>query len=337
MPSAVDDTPASVPLAAGCRAIAHSNIALAKYWGKRDQMLNLPDVPSLSLTLAGLTTRTFVQFDPQLPADVLVLNGASVHGAAAAKAIGVLDRVRRAAGLDCRARIESSNDFPTASGLASSASGFAALARAAVGAAGLEWSHAAVSDLARSASVSAARSVFGGFVTLEAGAHFAEPLDVSDEAKRLKMVIAVTEKGPKPVSSTSGMLHTRETSPYYSAWRDAAPQVYRDLRSALVQGELDRAGTLMEHSALAMHATMFAARPALIYFNSATLGAIQAVRELREAGVFAYFTIDAGPHVKVLTLSEHVDRVRAALSVLPGVSQVLTSGSGEGARLVEET
>ncbi len=336
MPSSVGDSPAAVPLELGCRAIAHSNIALAKYWGKRDQRLNLPDVPSLSLTLAGLTTSTFVRFDPELRADLLVLNGATVHGPATAKALGLLDRVRRAAGFDYRARIESSNDFPTASGLASSASGFAALARAAVAAAGLDWSERALSDLARSASVSAARSVFGGFVTLEAGGHFAEPLEVSDEAERLRMVIAVTEKGPKPVSSTSGMLHTRETSPYYAAWRDAAPQVYQELRAALVEGELDKAGTLMEHSALAMHATMFAARPAIIYFNAATWSAIQAVRELREAGAFAYFTIDAGPHVKVLTLSDELERVRARLAVVPGVTQAMTSGSGDGARLVEE-
>jgi diphosphomevalonate decarboxylase len=336
MSPTLGDTPTSVPLPTGCRAIAHSNIALAKYWGKRDQRLNLPDVPSLSLTLAGLTTSTFVRFDAQLRTDQLVLNGASVDGLAASKAFALLDRVRQTAGFALRARIESSNDFPTASGLASSASGFAALARASVAAAGLDWSPRSLSDLARSASVSAARSIFGGFVTLEAGAHSAQPLEVSAEAERLRMVIAVTERGPKPVSSTSGMLHTQDTSPYYPAWRDAAPRAYAELRAALVEGELDKAGIVMEHSALSMHASMFAARPALIYFNAATLSAIAAVRELREARTFAYFTIDAGPHVKVLTLAEDVDRVSKRLAVLPGVSQVIASGSGDGAHLVEE-
>jgi diphosphomevalonate decarboxylase len=178
--------------------------------------------------------------------------------------------------------------------------------------------------------------VFGGFVTLEAGARFAEPLEVSKDAQRLRMVIAITELGPKPVSSTSGMLHTRETSPFYAAWRDAAPQVYAELRRALVEGELDKVGAAMEHSALAMHASMFAARPALIYFNAGTLAAMAAVRELRDAGVFAYFTIDAGPHVKVLTLAEDAGRVSEGLRAAPGVSRVITSGSGDGARLLEE-
>lgn len=336
MPPTLGTARASVPLPTGCRAIAHSNIALAKYWGKRDRELNLPDVPSLSLTLAGLTTSTWVRFDRQLVADELVLNGSKVDGPAASKAVALLERVRQAAGINLRARIESSNDFPTAAGLASSASGFAALARASVGAAGLDFSSRELSDLARSASVSAARSIFGGFVTLEAGAFFAEPLEVANDAEQLRMVIAVTERGPKAVSSTAGMLHTRETSPYYPAWRDGAPLVHRELREALVAGDLHRAGAAMEHSTLAMHASMFAARPALIYFNAATLSAIQAVRELRAAGAFAYFTIDAGPHVKVLTLSEDVSRVNERLSALPGVIRVLISGSGGGARLTED-
>jgi diphosphomevalonate decarboxylase len=320
----------------GCRAVAHSNIAFAKYWGKRDADENLPDVPSLSLTLAALSTDTHVRFDPELPEDEVALNGAPAEGASRAKVVALLDRVRAAAGLTCFARVASRNDFPTASGLASSASGFAALAVATLGAAGLSWSSAEVSALARRSSVSAARSVFGGFVTLDAGARSAQPLDAGPTAASLRMLIAVTQTGPKEVGSTQGMLLTQRTSPFYPGWRSAAPEIFGELRAALLAGELDRVGQAMERSALAMHASMFAATPALIYLSPTTLAAMACVRELRANGRFAYFTMDAGPHVKVLTLADQIDAVRSALETVPGVLRVMVSGIGGGARIVEE-
>lgn len=317
-----------------CSAVAHSNIALAKYWGKRDRASNIPDVPSLSLTLAALSTRTRVSFDPGLDSDQLVLNGKSVTGEAAAKVFRLVERARSTVGVTTRARVESSNDFPTASGLASSASGFAALAVATLGALGLSWSPAATSELARASSVSAARSIFGGFVELPAGATAAEPI-VAPSASKLRMVIAITESAPKAVGSTSGMLHTQDTSPYYPAWQVAAPRVYGELRTALLEGQLQKVGEAMEHSALLMHASMFGARPALIYWNAATLTVMQVVRELRASGVFAYFTMDAGPHVKVLTEQDQCLEVRDALRTVAGVREVIVSEAGEAAHVVE--
>jgi diphosphomevalonate decarboxylase len=333
MPSLTKDSAAARVPPAGCRALAHSNIALAKYWGKRDIARNLPDVPSLSLTLAALSTTTHVRFDPDAGADEVTLNGEPAEAGAAAKVSALLDRVRAEAGVDWRAQVVTSNDFPTASGLASSASGFAALALAALGAAGLSWPRPAVSALARASSVSAARSVFGGFVALEAGATQAEP--IAADAAKLRMVIAVTQTTPKKVGSTQGMLRTQETSPYYDAWRSAAPRIYSDLRGALARGELARVGEAMEQSTLCMHATMLAAAPAIIYFSPQTIAAMQCVRDLRAAGAFAYFTMDAGPHVKVLTLADQAERVRRELETLPGVHQVLVSAAGEPARIVE--
>ncbi|HVZ34072.1 MAG TPA: diphosphomevalonate decarboxylase [Polyangiaceae bacterium] len=315
-------------------ALAHSNIALAKYWGKRDAELNLPDVPSLSMTLAALSTRTRVQFDPSLEADQIVLNGSVADASTTKKVSAVLDRVRGAAAIASRARVESMNDFPTASGLASSASGFAALALASSAAAGLDWSSARLSGLARASSVSAARSIFGGFAYIEAGAISAAPLDVSPLARDLAMVIAVTDAGPKPVGSTSAMLHTQATSPYYQGFRDRAPAIYEEVRAALLSGDLARLGDAMEHSALAMHAAMLAARPSLIYWNPATLAVIHGVRELRARGTFAHFTIDAGPHVKVLCQTGDAARIRSVLAELPGVQRVIVSGPGAAARLL---
>lgn len=313
--------------------MAHSNIALAKYWGKRDIERNLPDVPSLSLTLAALSTTTHVRFDADARDDEVTLNGVPAESGASVKITALLDRVRAEAGIGWRARVTTSNDFPTASGLASSASGFAALALAALGAAGLSWPSPAVSALARASSVSAARSVFGGFVALEAGAPEAEP--IAADAAPLRMVIAVTQTAPKKVASTQGMLSTQRTSPFYAAWRSAAPRIYADLRSALARGELERVGEAMEHSTLCMHATMLAAAPAIVYWKPQTVSAMSCVRDLRAAGTFAYFTMDAGPHVKVLTLAGDAERVRRELETVPGVHHVIVSAAGGAARIVD--
>jgi len=335
MPSAVTTPPEGAPRP--CRAVAHSNIALAKYWGKRDVERNLPDVPSLSMTLAALSTVTRVAFDPGLTSDQFVLNGQLQSAPAAAKVCALLDRVRRAAGIEARARVDSENDFPTASGLASSASGFAALALASSRAAGLRWSAAALSDLARASSASAARSIFGGFVALEAGATEAHTLSAGGAAQQLMMVVAVTDPGPKVIGSSIAMQLTQASSPYYASFRSSAPAVYAEVRAALESGDLERLGTAMEHSTLLMHACMLAARPALWYWNAGTLAAVERVRELRHGGTFAYFTIDAGPHVKVLTTVDHGARVSAALSSVPGVLRVIVSGIGAGARVLEDT
>jgi diphosphomevalonate decarboxylase len=333
MSSAINESGHARVRVGGCRATAHSNIALAKYWGKRDVERNLPDVPSLSLTLSALATVSSVCFDPVIRADDVSLNGEPAEPGTLAKVSALLDRVRAEAGITWRARVISNNDFPTASGLASSASGFAALAMAALGAAGLSRPSSVVSALARASSVSAARSVFGGFVTLEAGAEHAEPLEVGGRAAELQMIIAVTQTTPKKVGSTQGMLRTQHTSPYYDGWRTSAPRIYLELRQALLRGDFERVGEAMEQSALGMHASMFAANPPLIYLSPVTLAAMECVRALREAGTFAYFTMDAGPHVKVLTLAEQAPVVRRALETVPGVHKVMLSGVGAGARI----
>ena len=149
-------------------ARACANIALAKYWGKADVKRNVPAVPSISMTLDQLVTETKVRFDPSLRADSVRLDGRRASTGEAARVVAMLDRVRREARLRSYARVSSHNHFPTAAGLASSASGFAALAAASCAAAGLRRSSRRLSALARQSSASAARSIFGGFVELPA-------------------------------------------------------------------------------------------------------------------------------------------------------------------------
>ena len=331
-------------------ALAHPNIALAKYWGKRPYGHNLPAVPSLSVTLAGLATITTVTLDDALTADELHLGGRPADAAATKRVAGLLDRARAASGRSERARVDSHNDFPTAAGLASSASAFAALALAARAAFGLPAPPEVVSDLARRTSVSAARSAFGGFVALRAGAQ-EDDRDTHDARDRLlsatplappehwplRVIIAVTREGPKDVGSSDGMKHTVDTSPYFPAWVAHAPSLCAHVEAAVLARDFDALRAAAEASALRMHASAIAADPGLLYWTGATVEVMAETRRLRARGLPVFFTIDAGPHVKVFTLPDAEAEVKAALTAVPGVLRTLTATPGEGARLTGPT
>lgn len=314
---------------------AHANIALAKYWGKADIARNLPAVPSLSLTLAGMRTTTEVAFSSELTADELVLGGAVQGGKPLARASKLLHEVRALAGVSTFARVRSHNDFPTASGLASSASGFAALALAAVKAVDVSISLEDVTALARAASASAARSLYGGYVELGARAETAQRVAPPDHWP-LNMLVAVTSEAAKDTGSTDGMQHTARTSPYYASWVADAPRLFAEVKAAVLGKDFERLAPAVEQSALAMHASMLAASPALIYFRPATLAVIEAVRAARRSGIAACFTIDAGPHVKVIVEPHQVAAMQQRLSGVDGVLRVLSSTPGPDASTLAE-
>jgi diphosphomevalonate decarboxylase len=316
-------------------ARACANIALVKYWGKRDGSLNLPATGSLSLTLDALTTETTVAFDDSLPADALELDGRPAGPEEVSRLTLFLDLVRSLTGVPIHARVTSKNNFPTASGLASSASGFAALALAATRASDLELDPKALSILARRGSGSAARSVFGGFVRMHAGPGnedaFAEPVAriAPGLLDRIRMVVAVVGGGvPKTHGSRDAMEHTAATSPMYRAWLELVPGDLEQAEAAIAAGDLEALGTLAEANALAMHASAIAARPAILYWRPATLAVLAEVRGLRATGQAAWATMDAGPHVKVLTTADDAELVSRALVDVPGVTAVTVSGPG---------
>lgn len=315
------------------RAVAHSNIALAKYWGKSVRGDNLTAVPSLSMTLDALSSRTEVQFDPRLTRDELILNGQEVNDRGLKRVAELLERVRVASGVTHFARVESENNFPTAAGLASSASGFAALALAALGATGKPFTAWQASRLARQSSASAARSLFGGFVELGAEAEAGSPY-LPGSHWDLTMLVAVIEDAKKPVSSTLGMEHTRETSPFYAAWAKSAPATFEVVRSALKARDFQRLAEAMEHSTLAMHATMSSARPPVLYFRGPSIELIHAIGARRASGYPESFTLDAGPNVKLLTFSEHAAKAEGFLKGFPGVNAVLVAKPGPSASLL---
>ncbi len=316
-------------------ARACANIALVKYWGKRDAALNLPATGSLSLALAALVTETTVTFDAALADDVLELDGVATD---ATRVRGFLDLVRDRARISTRARVATHNAFPTASGLASSASGFAALAVAATRAAGVTLSPRELSQLARRGSGSAARSIFGGFVRMHAGDRdadaYAEPIR-SPLVDTARMVIAVVGAGaPKSDSSRDAMEHCAATSPLYAGWLAAVPRDLATAEAAIATGDLAALGEVAEANALAMHATAIAARPAIIYWQPATIALLAAVRTLRGNGRAAWATIDAGPHVKVLTSAADADHVARALAGVEGVTATTISAPGSGAEVI---
>jgi len=319
-------------------ARANVNVALVKYWGKRDTALNLPATGSISLALEGLGTEAAVAFCGGSEADRVVIDGVDAAGEEASRVARFLDLVRARARRRERASVAMRSTVPRGIGLASSAAAFAALALAASRAAGLALDPPELSALARRGSGSAARSIFGGFVEWHRGERadgvdsFAEPLAPVDHWD-VRTVVAVTSTAPKMVSSRDGMLRTA-ASPFYPAWVAGAEGDLAETRAAIRARDLEALGLVAEHSALKMHAAALAARPPLVYWRPATVDCIHRVWALRAEGVPAFFTIDAGPQVKVLCAPADAPRVAAALEAVPGVERIVTCRPGRGAELI---
>ena len=316
-------------------ARANTNIALIKYWGKRDEELFLPTNSSLSLTLDGFYTTTTVEFSKELRKDELIINGGRSSDKELLRVSGFLNIVRSIAEVDTYASIISENNVPIAAGFASSASAFAALAAASTKSLGLELSKDELSILARQGSGSACRSIYGGFVEWNMG----ERTDgkdskavqlLSEDKWKLTILSAVVSSERKKVSSSEGMKRTVETSPFYKGWLDTVSGDLLDVKAAIEERNFINLGEVMERNALKMHGTILGASSPILYWESGTIEVINCVYELRNSGIPAFFTIDAGANVKVLCPCEEEDRVREALMEQKGVERVITCHPGRG-------
>lgn len=318
-------------------AVAHPNIALIKYWGKRDEQLSLPATGSLSLTLDIAPTRTTVTLAPEARDDVATWQGEAMAGEELTRVRSFLDLVRELAGSRARAVVDTANEIPTGAGLASSASGFAALAAAAASAYGLDLNRRDLSRLARRGSGSAARSIFGGLVQWHAGdddqSSYAEPLP--DPGIDMALVLAVLTAGRKPVGSREAMRRTATTSPFFGAWVESVPGELEQMRRAIERTDFSAVGQLAESNALRMHATMLGATPPVRYWNAHTVAALDLVTQLRKDGVEAYATIDAGPNVKVLCRRQDTAGVADAFAAAFDGVDLLISGPGPGVWIEE--
>lgn len=312
-------------------ARAFPNLALVKYWGKRDEALMLPAAGSLSLTLDTFETRTSVTLSESLAADTFELNGNETDGDPRERVRAFLDLVRERAGTDVHAHVHSTNEAPTGAGLASSASGFAALATAASAAYGLPMDHRSLSRLARRGSGSAARSIIPAVSVWHAGdgdeTSFAEPI----AAPPMRMVIVVVDETQKSISSRAAMRLTALTSPFYRAWVETTEASLAAMTTACRAGDFTRIGRITESHALRMHAVIASTDPPIRYLAPRSVAVFDAIAALRGEGIEAYGTADAGPNVAVLTRPEDSATVARRLEEFGRVHDV---GPGPGAELV---
>lgn len=326
--------------------IASPSLALIKYWGKEDAGINVPATGSLAVTLGGLDTRTEVQVSDE-GADRVVIDGALQPAQRFApffdsfrdflcRSLASSEPLYRTPDpAQLRFSASSTNSFPTGAGIASSSSGFAALAGACAAAVGIEPPSEELSALARIGSGSAARSVFGGYVHLPAGAHFASPMQPPNWIPGLRIVVAIVRRAPKEHTSRDAMEHSKATSPYYREWvRSSSSDLSRAL-SALDRRDIEELGSAMRRSYLRMFATIFSADPPIGYWLPESLALIHACGELRSKGVTAWETMDAGPQVKILTLESDRPRVHAAVLDAVPDALIIDAAPGPGLRFPE--
>ena len=319
------------------KARAHTNIAVVKYWGKANERIILPQNSSLSLTLDRFYTDTEVRFAPQLTHDQIQLNHQRIPEDI--KIQSVMNIVRQLMGKNVYANVKSVNHVPTAAGLASSASGLAALAAAASYAAGLKLSRRKLSRLARHGSGSASRSIYGGWVEWQKGHNnrtsYAYPVP-HPQLTQVRMIAIVLKKSPKKISSREGMRRCVKTSPYYSAWTKVTAKNLQQAKSAIQQRDFTKLGRVAETNAMRMHALTLSAEPPFTYLTGKTLRVIQMVHHLRAAGLECYYTIDAGPNVKIICQKSDCQLIKRYLSKFFSARRIIISGPGAGVKILKE-
>lgn len=315
-------------------ACAFANIALVKYWGKQPGSGNAPATPSISLALEALKTKTEIEHIKS-GKDKFFLNNAVVDMATHHRLVNYLDFWRNNKLIDGKFIIRSRNSFPTRAGLASSSSGFAAMAVALSAFSRCKISKRQLSRFARRGSGSAARSIVGGLAALPIGPDPAARLILSADEVPWGMVVIEVEGGEKQIGSREGMELCRGCSSYYRQWLTLANKDYKEMLLALRRLDFSRIGEIAEANAMAMHACMLASRPALVYWGPVTIEIINSVQRWRADGLETYFTIDAGPHVVLLCRQEDLKKVTRRAGQLRGVRSATKSLPGGAAEIIK--
>ncbi len=316
-------------------AIAPSNIAFIKYWGKKDEVLRLPENGSISMNLSNLLTTTTVAFDESLQDDSILLNGKK-EAFENNRAIKHIDRIRKIAKIKKKVKIVTENNFPTGTGLSSSASGFAALTVAGAAAAGLKLSEKALSILARQGSGSACRSIPNGFVEWLDGDTSESSYAVSlyePEYWDIVDVIAVTNVGPKDIATSEGMKKA-SSSPFFQVRRSHIQQKITLAKKFMKQKDFPAFGELVEAEALELHAIMLTSIPSLIYWLPGTVRVMLAVKKWRSEGLQVYFTMNTGQDIHLLCKKNDFPKVMKNVSEIKEVKQIIMNYPCRGTRLV---
>jgi len=319
------------------KAAAHPNIAFIKYWGNQDHDLRIPANGSLSMNLEGLETKTTVSFDTSLEMDQLVLNGEPTGEETLDRVSSLLDRVRELAEIKTRAQVSSENNFPTGTGIASSASAFAALTLASVTALGLCLTEKELSQLARTGSGSASRSIPGGFVEWQAGtdhdSSFAETIAPPEHWDLVDFIVLVSQEHKKTGSSQGHRI--ADSSPFQAARVADAERRLDICRKALLEKDFQTFAEIVELDSNMMHSVMMTSDPPLYYWQPGTLEIMAAVQTWRSEGLPVCFTIDAGPNLHLICPAEASEAVKRKLGALVNVKSILTCTPGGPAHLLE--
>jgi len=317
-------------------ARAYTNIALIKYWGKKNKRLKLPYTNSLSLTLDRFYTDTQTEIINDKH-DIVYMNQNLLDNNQNKRIISYLDTVRQMYSFNEHFKVNTVNHVPTSAGFASSASGFAALAASINETMNLKLDRKHLSILARNGSGSASRSIYGGFVEWEAGndneTSFAVPIDEHPDID-LSILSVVINKHSKKISSTVGMESSVKSSPFYSNWVTLVSSEIKEIKQAIAKKDVQKIGELAEHNAMSMHALTLSANPSFTYFEPETIKIIQLIQELRQKGVFAYATIDAGPNVKIICTKESIQAVQTYIEQQLSNVTCVVANIGQGIQYI---
>jgi len=315
-------------------AIAPSNIAFIKYWGKKDEKLRLPANSSISVNLSNIYTTTTVEFSSQYKNDDIIINSAR-KDKEIKRVMAHIDRIRKMAKSNLQVKVISRNNFPTASGLASSASGMAALTVAASKALGLNLSEKQLTILARLGSGSSSRSIPDGWVEWIEGKDSESSYAYSLFPKNywdLSILGVLVESGEKKVSTTDGH-KLANTSPFFQTRLKNIDQKISSIKRLIEEKNFKEFGQLVEAEALEMHAIMLTSTPSLIYWSPATIEVMKLTQELRTEGLPVYFTIDAGPHLLLVCETVNAEKVVDELKKSHAVKKIIINKPAFGTRL----
>ena len=321
-------------------AVASPNMALVKYWGKRNDKLILPYNSSLSMTLGGFLTKTTVEFG-DYKNDTIIINDEQLKKDEKDIA-GHLERIRNMAGIKEKAKVVSESNFPISSGLASSASGLAALTLAATKAAGLNFKERELTVLTRIGSGSACRSICEGFVEWYKGHKedgsdsYAETIAKKNHWQEFTIITAVVTEAKKKVGSRAGMAQSVTTCPFYTNWIKTAEEDLNIIKKGILNKNFTTVGSYAENNCLKMHSVMMTTKPPLIYWLPTTLDIIRNVMIWRDEGLESYFTIDAGQHVNIICLDKDIKKIEKNILEIPGVTKTTVSKPGDGAKIVND-
>jgi diphosphomevalonate decarboxylase len=278
---------------------SHPNLALIKYWGKKDVAQNIPSNMSVSIPLTGLTSETTVESSET---DEFSLDGKKLEIKERMRA--VIDAFRKRAGDSGSIRIASRNNFPSSCGLASSASGFAALVLALDSYYGLSLAEEELSKMARLGSGSASRSIPQGIVVYKGLS--SRHLCFWPELRVLSIMLC---SRPKKVSSTEGMLRTAATSHFYRERLARVDENADEIAECILRRDFAKVAEMTMRDSNEMHAVFMETYPPIRYITDEGFGVIEKCHAFNRDGIKVAYTFDAGPNPFLITLAPHMETV----------------------------